>query len=113
MENSKDNSNMIEELQILEHNLQNILAQKQMLQVEMQEVENALSELKKTKDEAYKILSGVMIRAEKNELIKELEERKRLLNLRISSIEKQEKPLEEKGLKLREKLRGAIIKDKN
>ncbi len=112
MDISRDNSETVEELQIIEHNLQNILAQKQMFQVDMQEIENALSELAKTKDEVYKVLSGIMMKAEKNELIKELEEKNKLLELRISSIEKQEKILGERGIKLRHTIKGSMEKDK-
>ncbi len=112
MDISNDNAKTIEELHILEHNLQNTLAQKQMFQVELQEVENALLELKKTNDEVYKILSGVMMRAEKEDLIKELEEKKRFLELRISSIEKQERILGDRSTKLREKLKVSINKER-
>ena len=83
-----------------------------MFQVELQEVENALLELKKTNDEVYKILSGVMMRAEKEDLIKELEEKKRFLELRISSIEKQERILGDRSTKLREKLKVSINKER-
>ena len=112
MDLSKDNSKAIEDLQVAEHSLQEVLGQKQMFQVEIQEIDNALKELKDTKDEVYRILSGIMIRSNKVELIKELDERKKIGNLRIDSIEKQEKILEEKSLKLRDRLKETIAKDK-
>ncbi|MDO8509266.1 MAG: prefoldin subunit [Nanoarchaeota archaeon] len=108
MEFSKDNSKIIEELQLAEHNLQGIIGQKQMFQVEMQEVENALKELGETKDEVYKILSGIMIKTDKQELIKELEERKKIIDLRIGTMEKQEDIFKEKSEKLKEKLSGTL-----
>ncbi len=110
MEISKDNSRIIEELQIIEQQLQGVLAQKQMFQVELQEVENALKELSKTNDEVYKILSGAMIKSDKNEMIKELGDRKKLIELRISTLEKQEKMIEEKSIKSRDRLKGSIHK---
>jgi len=112
MDVSKDNSKIIEELQLIEHSLQEVLGQKQMFQVEIQEIDNALKELKDTKDEVYKILSGIMIKSNKVELIKELEDRKKISNLRIDAIEKQEKILEEKSLKLRDRLKETLAKDK-
>lgn len=111
MEISKENSKFIEELQGYEQHLQNFLAQKQMMQVELQEVSNALNELNKTKDEVYKILSGIMMKTDKNSLTKDLEERKKLFELRISSIEKQEHIFEDKTLKLREKIASGMKKE--
>ena len=105
-----NNSGLIEELQMLEQQLNAVLAQKQMFQVDSQEISNALKELKETKDDVYKVLSGIMIKSDKNELIKDLEERKKLSDLRINSIEKQEKALEERSTKLKEKLKGSLIK---
>lgn len=92
----------IEELQALEQHLQGFLAQKQVVQIELQEILNAIEEIKKTNDDIYKILSGVMLKAEKETLLKELEERKKLSELRINSIERQENIINEKIGKLRE-----------
>lgn len=64
------------------------------MQVEINEIENALSEIKKSDEEVYKIISGIMIKAEKRVLEKELKEKKELIELKISSIEKQEKIVE-------------------
>ena len=110
MDISKEAEKTIEELQILEQHLHGFLAQKQTVQVELQEVDNAINEIEKTKDDVFKILSGIMLKADKNTLKKELEERKKILVLRISSIEKQEKILEEKTSKLRDKIQGAMEK---
>ena len=86
------------------------MAQKQIVQVELQEIQNALGELDRTKDDVYRILSGIMIRTEKNTLKKELEDKKKLAELRISSIEKQEKSIEEKTTKLKEKISSVMNK---
>jgi len=109
----KETGNTIEELQNLEQHLQGFLAQKQVVQVELQEITNALEELKKTHDEVYKILSGIMLKANKELLAKELEEKKRLFELRIEAIEKQEKFLEEEAEKLKEKIRGLVDREKD
>ena len=91
---SKENSEKIQELQILEHNLQALIAQKQAIQMELNEVLNALEEVKKTNDEVYKVISGVMLKSSQAVIVKELEEKKNLFELRISSVEKQEKIIE-------------------
>ncbi len=112
MDISQETSKNIEELQILEHQLQGFLVQKQNIQVELNEVNNALEETKKTEDDVYKILSNVMMKANKKDLIKELEERKRLLELRINSFEKQEDFIESKVSKLREEIEKDMRKER-
>src|SRR3989344_8696615 len=83
-------SQNIEELQLLEQNFQGLLMQKQSSQLELNEIINALEELKISDDEVYKIPSGIMVKTKKLTVIKELEEKKKIIELRISSIEKQE-----------------------
>lgn len=112
MEIDKETAEKIDEIQIIERNSQSILAQKQVIQVEFNEVSNALSETKNSKDEVYKVLGNVMLKANKDSVIKELEERKRILELRINSIEKQEKLLDDKAEKLKEEI-NKQLKSKN
>ncbi|MBX4212330.1 prefoldin subunit [Candidatus Pacearchaeota archaeon] len=100
----------IEELQLLEQNLQAFLMQKQNFQVELNEILNAQEELKHSDDEVYKILGGIMLRSNKKKLSSELEERKRVLDLRINSIEKQEKLLDDKAHALRSEISSAVEK---
>ena len=78
----------------MEQNLQNFIMQKQKFQTQLFEIENALKELKNTKDKTYKIVGTVMIASKKEELIKELKEKKSIVELRIKTIEKQEKTIE-------------------
>jgi len=104
-------SERIEELQILEGNVQSLLMQKQSTQIESNEVENALSEVTNAKDEVYKILNGVMIKSSKDKIIKELEEKKKILDLRLNSIAKQETLLDDKADKLREIINEEISKN--
>lgn len=111
MDSSKNNQKEIEELQLLEQHLHNFLAQKQVFQVEQQEITNALDEVKKTKDDVYRVLTGILLKAEKESLIKELEEKKKVVELRISAIEKQEQLIEDKAKKMRAKVSSAIQKN--
>jgi len=104
MEFSKETTSKIEDLQVLEKNLQNLLMEKQSFQVELNESNNALEELTKSSKEVYKIIGGVMILSEKNNLISELNEKKKILELRFDSIEKQEKIFSEKVEKIRKEI---------
>lgn len=107
----KDSQQKLQELQMLEHNMQNILMQKQAFQMELNETLNALEEVKKTSDSVYKVFGSIMLKADKEKTITELEEKKKLLELRNSSIDKQEKLLETKAKELQDNLRKSIEKD--
>jgi len=110
MKITKETQEKIQELQILEQNLQALLLQKQAFQLELNETENALSELGKSKDEVYKITGQIMIKASKPELEKELKEKTDILSLRLKSIEKQESIFKEKLEKLRNEVEKEIKK---
>ena len=112
MEVPKEISEKIEELRYLEANSQNLLVQKQNSQIELNEINNAISEVKKAAGEVYKVSSNIMIKANKTEVLKELEEKKKILDLRISSIEKQEKMFDEKSDKLKKEVNAEISKKK-
>ena len=102
----------IEEMQILEHNLQNLLAQKQSVQIELNEIINAIEELKKSDDEVYRIISGMMLKSDRKKLEKEILERKKLAEMKIEAIEKQERLMENKSEELRKETDKAVLKGK-
>jgi len=102
----------IQELQYLEQNLQQLLMQKQAFQLELNETLNALEEVTKADDEIYKVVGSIMIKAEKKNTIKELEDKKKILELRNDALGKQEKLIEAKAKELREETQKSI-KDKN
>jgi prefoldin beta subunit len=108
----KNTESKIQELQLLEQNLQNILMQKQAFQIELNETDTALEEVKKSKDEVYKITGNIMIKSSKDSLLKELEEKKKLLELRLKAIEKQEASLAEKATVFREEIVKEISETK-
>lgn len=93
---SEQSQRQMQELQMLEHQLQQFLMQRQAFQIELNETLNAVEELKKTNDEVYKIIGEVMLKSDKETLLKELEEKKKLAEMKINSVEKQEKLLEGK-----------------
>jgi len=90
---------------ILEQSIQNLSLQKQSLQFEISETLSALEELKKSGDkEAFKIVGQIMVKSKKEELEKELNEKKDMVELRANSIEKQEHSLRERLLSMREEV---------
>lgn len=82
-------------LQQLQQTLQTILAQKQQVELELTEIEQALSELQKIADDAtiYKAIGSLLVRAEKTKVTADLDERKELLNVRVQVLGKQEERL--------------------
>lgn len=84
-------------LQQLQQNLQAIIMQKQQVELENVETERALDELKKTTsdDSVYKLAGPLMIKSNRDDLIKELEEKKELSSTRIVVLGKQESRVKE------------------
>ena len=91
-ENTNDVQEKITKLSTMEHSLQQFLAQKQQFQAQLMELTSALDELGKT-DKAYKIIGNVMVDSNKNDLVKDLKEKKEMLDLRIKTLEKQEEKM--------------------
>lgn len=108
MKIDEETEKKVRELQILEQNSQSFLMQKQSFEIELNEVLNALEEIKNSSDEIYKIVGEVMIRSNKEKISAELEEKKRILDLRIKSIEKQEKLIESKLETLRKEINDSV-----
>jgi len=82
-------------LQQLQQTLQSVVAQKQQLELELSETEQALSELEKLDETAiiYKSIGSLLVKAEKAKVSTDLTERKELLNTRITVLGKQEERL--------------------
>jgi prefoldin beta subunit len=82
----------VSRLQQLQQNLQAIMMQKQQIELEIVETDRALEELKKIgiDDAVYKSAGPLLIKANKEDLLKELEEKKELSNTRVTVLAKQE-----------------------
>lgn len=99
------------ELQAFQQQMQTVLIQKESLNIQNMEIDKALEELSKVKNEdVFKAVGPILIKSEKGKLKKELEERKETIGLRLKSLQKQENrlksKLEEDQKKLEEILRG-------
>lgn len=88
------------------------MMQKQQLEVEIAETDRALQELKKASpdDAIYKNAGSVLIKAKKEDVLKELDEKKELSNTRVMVLGKQEtrvkENLKEVENKINEMIRG-------
>jgi prefoldin beta subunit len=100
-------------LQQLQQNLQAIMMQKQQVEIEIVETDRALEELKKigAQDPVYKSAGPILIKSQKEDLIKELGEKKELSNTRVMVLAKQETRvkdnLKEVENKINQMIRGA------
>ena len=110
MELSKETEQKISQLQMIEQSLQNFLGQKQQFQVQLVEVESALSELDTT-EKSYKIIGNIMVEADKNELKADMQSKKEMLDLRIRTMEKQEAQIRERASKLQSEILKKIKKE--
>lgn len=93
-------------LQQLQQTLQSVLAQKQQVDLELTEIGQASTEVEKLTDDAviYKSAGSIMVRAEKTKITAELNERKDLLNTRVTILTKQEERLRSQLKDLQTKL---------
>ena len=103
----------VSRLQQLQQNLQAIMMQKQQIELEIVETDRALEELKKigNDDAVYKSAGPLLIKANKEDTLKELEEKKELSNTRVTVLAKQEARvkdnLKEAENKINQMIRGA------
>ena len=91
----------MQRIQLLEQNIQAVNMQKQQFQTQLFEIDGALKEIS-TSPVAYKIIGGLMMATDKDTLTKELSSKKELLELRIQTLEKQEKQLKERSKKVQD-----------
>lgn len=93
-------------LQQLQQTLQGVLTQKQQLELELNEVEQALGELEKLTDASviYKSIGSLLVKSKRANVTVELNERKELLNMRINVLGKQEERLRTQVKDLQDKL---------
>jgi prefoldin beta subunit len=102
----KEKEQKIQEMQMLDQNLHQLLLQKQAFQMELSETESAMKEIGKSGDEVFKIIGQLMIKSDKKKIEDELSNKKKLLDLRVKSIEKSETSLAEKIEEIRKEVLG-------
>lgn len=94
----------------MQRSLQAVQIQKRQIDLENSEIERALDELKKTspEDAIYKFSGQILIKVNKDELVKELEEKLELNKTRISILAKQEEKLKQSLTELQSKISSAL-----
>ena len=97
-------------LQQLQQTLQAVASQKQQLEIEASETDKALSELEKLTDETpvYKSTGNLLLKSDRQSLLKELKERKELLGTRVTVLGRQEERTKERLKEMQEKLQERL-----
>jgi len=94
----------------LQQNLQAILVQKQQVELEMADIERTINELKKAGPEetVYKYAGSILIKVKRDDMLKELEERREIANTRSLVLSKQEARARESVKELQAKIDEAL-----
>ncbi|MBN2477702.1 prefoldin subunit beta [Candidatus Micrarchaeota archaeon] len=109
MKMDKTMEDALVEYQNLERQLQNVMLQKHQLQLQLNEINLAVEELGKTGEkEVYKSVGTIMVKTSKDEALKDLEDKKRLVEVKVNSLIKQEQSLKESLTESRGKLEGMM-----
>lgn len=102
--------NQLQHLQQFQQQLQITAQQHLQLESQIKENANALEELDKTEKDAqvYQSVGSILIKKKSDEIKQELQERSESLNVRKTSVEKQEQRLREKVEEIQNKIQGAL-----
>jgi len=101
----------INRLQQFRVQMQMITQQRQQVEIRLKEIEEALQELDKTdeKTSIYKSIGAILIKTKgKDDVVKELKENKESLELRKTTLDKQEGRTKEKLNELQSKVQSAL-----
>jgi prefoldin beta subunit len=103
--------NQIAQFQQLQQQLQSVLSQKFRLEAQLREAQMTVEELGKSPDKViiYKSVGSLLIKAsDKTSVLKEVEEDKETLEIRIKTLDRQEKSLREKYQVMQDQLSKAL-----
>lgn len=101
-------------LQQLQNTLQSLAAQRQRLELELSETERALKSLEDVPPERkiYKSVGALLVEKEKEAVVKELIERKELLEVRVKVLGRQEDKTRKRVLELQKILQRELGMEK-
>lgn len=100
----------LQRLQQLQNTMQQLIAQRQRIEMEVAESDKALEVLKEVSGDqkVYKSVGAVLVEKERDKVVKELEERKEFLDMRAKVLQKQEEKTKEKLTGLQETLQKEL-----
>ena len=100
----------IMQFQELQERIKALILRRQQLEAELREVENALDELKSVGEgtSIFKFAGRILMRVNKDALVKELTDKRETLELHIKTLEKQEAHARKRLEELRQDLNQAL-----
>lgn len=99
----------IQELQMMEQSFQQLLRQKSAFSMEANETDYIISEVEKTSGEVSRIVGGqVVIKSSKDEVLEDMNNKKKLIETRMKSIDEEEKKFSDDMESLRQEVMNAL-----
>lgn len=89
------------EIQSLQQQLQLLTLQKQQMKIQSDEIDHALKEIENAKGDVYRLVGPILLKSTKEEIVKDLNERKSTIDARIQIIEKQEERIKKQLMQSR------------
>jgi prefoldin beta subunit len=102
--------NMLAQLQQLQQQLQVVVTQKVQLENSLKETENAIQEVEKAGEDAtiFKTVGTILVKTSKEDILKELKEKKDTFEIRIKALERQEERLKERLQEMQKKIQSLL-----
>ncbi len=103
--------NQINQFRQLQQQLQVTTAQRVQMEARLREVELTLEELEKAENDApiYKSIGSLLVRARgREEVLKELQDQKETLAIRVKTLQKQEKTLADRYERMQQQITQAL-----
>lgn len=104
--------NQLAQLQQVQQQAQALMQQKGQVEMLLKETEKALEELKKTDETAvvYRAAGELLIKANRDEVMKDLDEKKDSLEVRMKTLARQEERMQAKFTQLQDQIKQSIGK---
>lgn len=103
--------NQILQYQQVQQQLQAVSAQKVQIESQVKEIDRSLEAINQTDDKTpiYRMVGGLLIQAkDRPSLVKDIQEKKETMEIRLRALEKQEKHLKDRFMELHEQLSKII-----
>ncbi|MBI2085453.1 MAG: prefoldin subunit beta [Candidatus Aenigmarchaeota archaeon] len=111
MEVSEEVRGMIMQFQAYQQQSQMIIGQKDATKAQLMEIDKTLEELEKTGEkEIYKSVGPILIKTNREGIKKDLSEKKEMLELRLKTMDSEDKKTKEKIKDLQEKIQSSLAK---
>lgn len=101
----------IQEIQMMEQSFQQLLKQKNAFSMEANETDYVIGEVEKATGEISRVIAGqVVVKSSKEEILEDMNNKKKLIETRMKSIDEEEKKFSENIESLRDEVMKAIQK---